>query len=592
MQVLNLNDISDDFFTLVWEHLTVKDIVHLSETSRLFRLISIRVNKLVTRQLNLPSYSEISVMKKETFLQNMISFFTNISKLTLHTYTGVTGSGSSLHVLYKNILICESLMELTIQVSRTEGNEFDELKQLYNLKSLNLSGSLLIPNSQFILSKISNLTSLTHLDLSLCTILHFTLLSSLSTLSNLKSLNLNWINYDKDYHKNDENFELENESTKVFSFLTNLTHLNLRGPIFYSEMILFSQLSFLTNLTTLDMSGSQVTGVGFTLIDTVFTNLSSCIFQSCNDFHRIGLHNLCALHSITYLDLSHCWRFSDDIEGMSSIYSLKHSLNSLNIADCNFSDDVFEYLSSLTNLTSLNISDNYVSLYVSGRHNISSLTSLTYLNISRNNLSDIGLIYLSCLTSLTSLDISRNEISNNGILSLLTLQKINILKINYCEDVSDMGLYNISDLKNITSLDLFACTNITCHGISKLLNSLINLQHLDLGFCDMIIDNDLFEITYLFVNIKKLKVTWRRWENISFTYEWLSEICKLKNLKEFEICHPAFILIYDFDLSENILDKLISLRDYNLSGASFQRVSGIKGLAYAQSQWEKKKFFG
>ena len=114
----------------------------------------------------------------------------------------------------------------------------------------------------------------------------------------------------------------------------------------------------------------------------------------------------------------------NDISDARGGFNLSFSWNN-QIADISF-------LSSLTNLTKLNLHSNQI-VDVSP---LSNLTDLEYLQLYNNQISDLS--PLASLTSLTFLHVSRNEISDISSLAFLTNLTELDLHVNQISDLSPL----------------------------------------------------------------------------------------------------------------------------------------------------------
>ncbi|MBD2176165.1 leucine-rich repeat domain-containing protein [Pseudanabaena sp. FACHB-1998] len=209
------------------------------------------------------------------------------------------------------------------------------------------------------------------------------------------------------------------------------------------------------------------------------------------DLSDIGLvsipWNIIFVTSLTYLNLS-----NNSISEIASFTSLP-KLTSLDLSN-NFITYLSSEIFNLVNLTSLNISYNQIQDIPS---KISNLNNLTSLNLSHNRIKDIP-SEISNLNNLTSLDLSHNpikdipsEMSNLNNLSSLDLSR------NLIQDIPPA----IFNLTNLTLLDLsqnliqdlpsdiFNLTNLTSFNVSKnkiqripwYIASLTRLTYLDLS---------------------------------------------------------------------------------------------------------------
>ncbi|TYH93276.1 hypothetical protein ES332_A13G242700v1 [Gossypium tomentosum] len=255
----------------------------------------------------------------------------------------------------------------------------------------------------------------------------------LNVLSNLKKLNMS---YDG-----------------MNDFIPSEEELNLKGNVFNSSIL--SSLGSLSNLKSLSLShiyameGLTVTYTvmgwqnltsleELTLTDSSFTSnivqdigtltaLKNLVIDTCVVDDNLDLHGFCELRqlqtlAIMYSDWNasfpHCFSeltllnflhlFSNKFFG--DIYMFKNlaSLEYLSLSFNKFSRDIFG-LKNLTSLKYLDLSSNNFSEDISGLKN---LISLEYLNFSSNNFSgDIS--GLKNLTSLEYLDLSNNNFSGD-----------------------------------------------------------------------------------------------------------------------------------------------------------------------------------
>ncbi len=184
-----------------------------------------------------------------------------------------------------------------------------------------------------------------------------------------------------------------------------------------------------------------------------------------------GVSNITALQSLTQLtslDFSNNYELSNytPLSGLTN-------LTSLNLVNTYISD--ISALSGLTKLTDLNIGEDFYGspFRESELSNISpltNLTELTSLTFSKTEVSDIS--HLSGLTKLTTLRISDTEVSDishiSGLTNLTTL------------DISRTKVSNISTLSNLTKLESLYLSGNRIADISPL-TGLTNLGYLTLN---------------------------------------------------------------------------------------------------------------
>ncbi|MBA0779463.1 hypothetical protein Gotri_003713 [Gossypium trilobum] len=85
-------------------------------------------------------------------------------------------------------------------------------------------------------------------------------------------------------------------------------------------------------------------------------------------------------------------------------------------------------------------------------------------------------------SSLLSLDLSGSDVSDPGLIYLKDCVNLQDLNLNYCDQISDRGLKHISGLSNLRSLTFRRNSAITAQGMAAL-SGLVNLMKLDLEKC-------------------------------------------------------------------------------------------------------------
>jgi Leucine-rich repeat (LRR) protein len=345
------------------------------------------------------------------------------------------------HTIYtiKNKLLPENSVEIKIN-----GRILNEMTCFYSLNDENLSD----------ISSLSSLMNLQTLNLEWCT--NLSDISPLCGLTNLQTLSL--------WSKNLSDIS-------PLSGLTNLQTLSL-----WSENLSdISPLSGLTNLQTLDLTDDNLSNISPLRGLTNLQALRLCRSNLSDISPLRGLINL------QKLDLTLCENLSDisPLRGLTSLQTL-YLFKCYNLSN-------ISPLSSLTNLQELDLSWCYNLSNISPLHG---LTNLQILKLSScGNLSDIS---LNDLPSLQELDLSNcKKLSDISPLSGLT--NLQILDLAGCTNLSD-----ISPLRGLTNLQTLSLNK--CHKLSDIspLRGLTNLQTLNLGgFNDLIDFSVLRDLTNL-----------------------------------------------------------------------------------------------
>ncbi|KAG8490007.1 hypothetical protein CXB51_015916 [Gossypium anomalum] len=376
----------------------------------------------------------------------------------------------------------------------------------------------------------SKLDKLENLDLSEN---HFndSILTSLSELSSLKSLNLeynlftglnptnesnnNWMNLKELYLGGNEMKSLgslfhEKEGMK----LNKLEVLSLPGNLFNNSI--FSSLAELSNLKSLDLSDNELEGPIYTKDLNALSNLEE-LFLSGNEVNGFIPSQGLRLMNLKVLNLS-ANGFNNSI--MSSLATLSNLKTlSIDIYQCNGLIDMKEFTSlkrlelrgckvnkNLTRQEGLNLRSleeleldesslpsNFIQVFgplislkklrahgIDGNnappmHDFCELINLQELDIKENNLKGSLPMCFSNLTSLKTLSLSYNQFSGNisALMSLTLLESLNLSSNQFSE--------NISALKSLTLLESLDLSSNQFSGNISALESLTLLESLVLS---------------------------------------------------------------------------------------------------------------
>ncbi|CAL5997683.1 leucine-rich_repeat domain-containing protein [Hexamita inflata] len=341
-----------------------------------------------------------------------------IKELTVnYTLTYLLGSESSECI--KNIQKQQRLNVNNLELENLEvldlKDTFLENDQLYNLAKFKKLRSLNVSNNRVDLLNIHNITSLTKLSMSYCSLQNIDLISSLV---NLQELNLNG------------NSILDLSSLLK---LKCLTKLYMCSCILKNINQIIYQISQLVNLEEFD--------------------LSSLFFTD------IDISPLCKLKNLTKLNLS----FSYYLKGIDQIWQL--TLEVLNISATGLKNT--DSIGPLINLKELDISENL---------NIEDITPLKDLvGLIKLNMNRCGIAHLSALKYLINLqflDISSNY-KIDDINQLQYLKNLTRLRVQCCSVIS------ICALRPLVNLEYLNIEKNQIVYVDANLNNMTNLQHLN-----------------------------------------------------------------------------------------------------------------
>lgn len=184
-----------------------------------------------------------------------------------------------------------------------------------------------------------------------------------------------------------------------------------------------------------------------TLLDTLSAdNLAFLRLQNMGGKDHI-LPHIARLTGLIRLDLRDC-EFTD--QGLTQLQALKQ-LESLSVRGCGIQGHFFKNLQGLSKLRFLDAGNNFMP--ASSSKLIAQIKSLQDLNVARTDLTDEGLGYLSTLGDLRKLNIEKNsKISGRGLKALQRCKHLSTLKL----DGNNLTVDDILALKGLPlkSLDL------------------------------------------------------------------------------------------------------------------------------------------
>jgi hypothetical protein len=222
----------------------------------------------------------------------------------------------------------------------------------------------------------------------------------------------------------------------------------------------------------------------------------SLTIVQCNLYNKCNILNnmLKSFPNINSLFLR--WKY--DINNYNNDNNMDIDYNNDNNMDIDSMSILYNTKSICNSLKELQI--NHIT--DSGVNGISNFSNLRVLNINGAPVTNQSLLEISQMINITSLDISNcYYISEEGFCYLIKLSKLVKLNLSGCE-LSEVMLENLSLLTNLVDLELKYCHNLSNSGVFHLSN-LINLEYLNFSSANEI--DDLSFLTPL-VKIKSLNL--------------------------------------------------------------------------------------
>eukprot|EP00798_Chlamydomonas_sp_ICE-L_P028366 gene28366-31493_t len=345
---------------------------------------------------------------------------------------------------------------------------------------------------------LATFSSLTHLNLSNCPAITNDGLGRLSSLVQLRLLDLSYASIDDGGMPSLRNMvylkTLNLDSCFVTDAGCELEEVNLSDTCIANPTIKNLVEAAPTTLRSLNVSYSKVSNIGILKVKGLkqLTYLDIAIFGASNHpsytttlghhtgqlVSNIGLLKLKSLKQLTFLNI--------DSGSVSNIGLLKlkspKQLTYLNIDFGYVIDDGIKifgtsndpsYTTTLCHPTGQQVSN-------IGLLKLKSLKQLTYLNIDSGSVSDDGIRYICRLTSLTALDLFGARIHDIGAAMLFNLT--NLQRLELCGGcLTDMGAVHIARLRGLTWLSLAQNTRLGDAGVQALARHLTNLESLNLN---------------------------------------------------------------------------------------------------------------
>nr|XP_043624792.1 F-box/LRR-repeat protein 3 [Erigeron canadensis] len=272
----------------------------------------------------------------------------------------------------------------------------------------------------------------------------------------------------------------------------------------------FRNLEYLKHLKTIRVDGARVTESFFQTISTNCFSLVEVGLSKCEGVNDAGIMQLAYGHpNLKILDLTCC----NDLTDMA-ILAIAHSctkLLCLKLESCSLlTERSFGYLGSSCHLLEeLDLTE--CSVNNKGLENLSKCLELKCLRLGFcTDISDKGLSYIaSHCKNLKELDLYRcSNIGDDGLGFIASgCKKIKKLNMCYCTKVTDKGMAYLSQLEELSDLEMRNITEVTSVGLAALALGCRKLSELDMKHCGNISDAGFWALAYYSWNLQQINIS-------------------------------------------------------------------------------------
>jgi len=244
------------------------------------------------------------------------------------------------------------------------------------------------------------------------------------------------------------------------------------------------------------------------------------------------------------------------------------------VVDCNY-----RMLLQHCNPVTLKLGSNVESRGLVAKHVelVCSMTNLVNLDIRRcsplNENYDNGYVEVICesLLQLKQLKLIGLELEDQDVASLHKLHKLEELDLSFNQKLTDNTLHSVSLLRYLKSLQIYGCCGFTVKGFSYIDGKLTALEKLNVGFCKICDENNMY-----LSHMKMLKILILGF-NDKLNDEALRSIGKLENLAHLEFS-DSFSATDEGISHLSPLSKLQCLRFKHMPGLTFENFPHYKNL--------------
>ncbi|PWA55128.1 F-box family protein [Artemisia annua] len=289
-----------------------------------------------------------------------------------------------------------------------------------------------------------------------------------------------------------------------------LQKLNVGYYFLELSAAVFHTLKDLKHLKTIRVDGARVTDSFFQIISTNCLFLVEVGLSRCEGVNDLGIMQLAyGSPTLKILDLTCCNNLTD-----IAISAVAHSctkLLCLKLESCSLlTEKSFTYLgSSCHSLEELDLTECCVNDI--GLKNLSKCLELRCLRLGIcHDVSDKGLSYIaSKCKNLQEIDLYRClNVGDDGLGFIAGgCKKIRKLNLCYCTKITDKGLMYLSQLEELSDLEMRSITEVTGTGLSALASGCRKLLQLDIKHCGNIRDTGFWSLAYYSWNLQQINLS-------------------------------------------------------------------------------------
>lgn len=374
-----------------------------------------------------------------------------------------------------------------------------------------------------------------------------------------------------------QNSDVYDKHLQHIILLTNLEHLTLKNDYYIEEGIEclsnmtklkslnlniklsnFQFLNKMTRLKRLCLNNKLITDILIMDLHSIMPELEYLSLPSCK-LSNVGINNLIQLTNLEHLNLSNT-KIRDD--NLQIITNYLINLKSLELESCDeLTNHGLIYLSRLINLEHINLNYNKNITYkgLNILKDLKKINSLFLKHYYTNDNEDFELIFPQ---DIKKLSVSRCIMSNESLQSLSKSNELIFFDVSHIENINKV----LPCLINMTKLQELHLSNNIILQNSLQLNNLINLQILNMSYCEM---NQ--RLSKLYVLPKLIELDFACTTIIDQDMQYVGKIIKLQKLE----LHKCRMIT---DNGIKYLSKLTNLEYLNLQGCSITG-KGFKHLS-------------